>query len=191
MALKSRRLFIALPLEDTAVAASLEETVSRLNNYRKDLKIVDKNNYHITVKFLGDVKADTAEKLVDSFKKIETGQNPVPFELKGIGCFPDFSRPSVIWAGINCDMKPLLEIQKIVEYWSSTFGFEREKRRLTPHLTLARVKRDRILESTLKDFISEGKETFFSKSFFNECAIFESFLKEGGPEYIKLASLNF
>ncbi len=191
MAVKNRRLFVALPLEDPAVSASLESILSELNLFKKDLKIVDNLNYHITLKFLGDVKQDTADKLIESFKKIDPGTSSVPYELKGLGCFPDFSRPSVIWAGITCDMKPLLDMQRIIEYWSSTFGFEREKRRFTPHLTLARVKRDTVMESALKDFITNNKETFFTESLFSECALYESFLHQSGPEYKKLVSINF
>jgi 2'-5' RNA ligase len=191
MALKTRRLFAALPLEDTSVAASLSGAINELNNFKKDLKIINTENYHITLKFLGDIKSDNADKLIESFKKIDPGVSSVPFELKGMGCFPDFSRPSVIWAGITCDMKPLLEVQRIIEYWSSTFGFEREKRRFTPHLTLARVKRDTVIESALKDFITNNRETFFTRSFFSECALYESFLHQTGPEYKKIASLKF
>ena len=61
MAAKNRRLFVALPLEDPAVSVSLESIVSELNLFKKDLKIVDKLNYHITLKFLGDVKQNTAD----------------------------------------------------------------------------------------------------------------------------------
>lgn len=191
MTAEKRRLFVALPLEDPAVSASLESVLNKLDSFKKDLKIVDKANYHITLKFLGEVKPDTAEKLVESFKKINTATAEVPFELKGMGCFPDFSRPSVIWAGIECDMKPLLEIQKIIEYWSATFGFEREKRRFTPHLTLARVKRNTLPESAMKDYIKDMRETFFVRSYFSECALYESFLDKSGPEYRKLVSLKF
>ena len=191
MSAKTRRLFAALPLEDASVSDSLTGIINELNIFRKDLKIVDKENYHITLKFLGDVKPETADKLIESFRKIDTGESPVPFELKGLGCFPDFSRPSVIWAGIICDIKPLLEIQKIIEYWSSTFGFEREKRRVTPHLTLARVKRDTVIESALKDFIRNNRETFITRSLFSECVLYESILHKSGPEYKKLASINF
>jgi 2'-5' RNA ligase len=88
-------------------------------------------------------------------------------------------------------MKPLLEVQRIIEYWSSTFGFDRGKRRFTPHLTLARVKRNSVIESALKDFIANNRETFFTGSLFSECALYESFLHQSGPEYKKLASINF
>jgi 2'-5' RNA ligase len=191
MASKTRRLFAALPMEDPSVASSLYGALNELNNFKKDLKVVNTENYHITMKFMGDVKPDTADKLIESFKKIDPGVSSVPFELKGMGCFPDFSRPSVIWGGIVCDMKPLLEVQRIIEYWSSTFGFDRGKRRFTPHLTLARVKRNSVIESALKDFIANNRETFFTGSLFSECALYESFLHQSGPEYKKLASINF
>ncbi len=180
---KSRRLFVGLPLSEQAVIDSMGSIVKELSGIKNDLKIVKEENYHITLKFLGAVKEETALKLAESFKKIETGTGPVPFRMKGLGSFPGSSGSSVIWAGIECDMKPLLELQKLVEYWSASFGFEREKRRFVPHFTLARVKNYSIPDAGLKSLIADNKETLFGGAVFKECHLYESFLSESGPGY--------
>ena len=120
---KSKRLFVGLPLAEENVIYSMGDIVKELRSFGKDLKIVKEENYHITLKFLGSVKDETAEKLAESFKRIEAGTGPVPFKLKGLGSFPGSSGSSVIWGGIECDIKPLLELQKLIEHWSASFGF--------------------------------------------------------------------
>jgi len=186
---KSKRLFVGLPLAEQAVIDSMGKIVNELNSFKQDLKIVKKENYHITLKFLGSVKEETAVKLADSFKKIVPGTGPVAFQLKGLGSFPGSSGSSVIWAGIECDIKPLLELQKLVEYWSASFGFDREKRRFTPHFTLARVKNYSIPDAGLKSLIAENKETLFGEALFRECHLYESFLSESGPRYEIISSI--
>jgi len=186
---KSRRLFAGLPLSEQTVIDSMGNIVKELRNFKKDIKIVKEENYHITLKFLGAVKDETAEKLAESFKRIEPGTGPVPFKLKGLGSFPGSSGSSVIWGGIECDIKPLLELQKLVEYWSTSFGFEREKRRFTPHFTLARVRNYSIPDPDLNRVIADNKETFFGEGVFKECHLYESFLSESGPRYEILSSI--
>lgn len=189
MPAKSRRLFVGLPLEERVVIDSMGNMIKELSSFKKDLKVVKEENYHITLKFLGAVKEETAAKMAESFNKIEAGTGPVPFQLKGLGSFSGSSGPSVIWAGIECDIKPLLELQKLIEYWSVSFGYEREKRRFTPHFTLARVKKYSIPDTGLKSLIADNRETIFGESVFKECHLYESFLSESGPRYEILSSI--
>lgn len=186
---KTRRLFVGLPLAEKVVVESMRGIVKDLSFFKKDLKIVKEENYHITLKFLGGVKEGTALKMTESFSKIEANTGPVPFQLKGLGSFSGSAGSAVIWAGIECDIKPLLELQKLVEHWSASFGFEREKRRFTPHFTLARVRNYSIPDPGLKSLITDNRGTLFGESVFRECHLYESFLSESGPGYEILSSI--
>jgi 2'-5' RNA ligase len=57
------------------------------------------------------------------------------------GAFPSQRRPKVIWLGLQgIPQKPLYDLQKKIESVLQELGFEAEKRRFAPHLTLGRIK---------------------------------------------------
>jgi 2'-5' RNA ligase len=184
-----RRLFIAFPFEDKKSVRSLEGVRSALNNDRTLLNIVQPENYHVTLKFFGSVKAEIADSITASFLSLENS-GKVEYSLKGVGAFPTLDHPSVIWAGLQCDEKPLYKILNNVELLSSSFGFPPEKRGFVPHLTLARVKKDREIPQYLKEYLLSEKQTFFADSFFSEVVLYESLLKKTGAEYFKAAVIN-
>ena len=189
MSLKTVRLFIALPVDDSAVLNYLFDIYRGLDKYSSILKTVDSGNLHITMKFLGDVAEDKYSKMIDSFSSLE-GSVRINYSLKGIGCFPSLSSPSVIWTGIECDIKKMSELFLKVEGFCSSFGFEKDTRMFTPHLTMARVRRGKDVPSGLKDFIRSNKERFYGESVFNRLVFFKSKLDKEGPEYIKIAEVK-
>jgi 2'-5' RNA ligase len=67
------------------------------------------------------------------------------FELTahGLGCFPNVSRPNVIWVGLEGELAPLLELAKRIEDASAGLGLPREERSFSPHLTLHHAGRAR------------------------------------------------
>ncbi|MCL2156342.1 MAG: hypothetical protein FWH53_11820, partial [Leptospirales bacterium] len=73
-----RRIFIALPVNDDAIIQSLTEVVDNLAKYRSFLKIVPSINYHITVKFFGQVESNIAESLTESFMSLNKLNNDCP-----------------------------------------------------------------------------------------------------------------
>ncbi len=184
-----KRLFIALPVDDEKQIKNIEHTYDNLKKYDSFLKIVPKQNFHITVKFLGSVKSDIAESLRTSFltlnhlKKIE-------YRIENIGAFPSHNNPSVIWAGLKCEDKSLYEIIHAVESLTSTFGFTVEKRKFVPHLTLARVKKECNVSSEFKEYLKDELSLPIIKTFFRELVLFESILKNTGPEYRKIEVIN-
>jgi len=186
---KNRRLFIALPVDDRALIKPLGSIYSDLNKYSSILKSVSIENLHITMKFLGDVDEDKMLKMADLFSSLE---NPgsIEYTIKGAGCFPSLSAPSVIWAGIQCDMGIMSKLYSLVEDFCESFGFERETRRFIPHLTVARVRRGKDIPPGLKEFIKSNKERVYGTSVFNRLVLFESKLDKTGPEYISLAEVR-
>ncbi len=177
-------MFIALPVDDTAVYA-LAGISGVLNKNGSSLKIVPSENYHLTLKFFGSLEPEICSLITNAFKSLEPLKK-IQYEIKGLGVFPAAGDPSVIWAGLECDKQPLKEILKSVEEFSYSFGFLPEKRGFIPHLTLARVKKDRTVNSDLTKFLQEERNTIFSSSVFDELVLFESILKPEGAEYKKI-----
>jgi 2'-5' RNA ligase len=181
---KSRRFFIALPVDETAVT-SLAGISGFLNKYRSSLKVVPADNYHLTLKFLGSLEPDIADSITGTFE-FPYPLKRISYKIVGLGVFPSAGEPTVIWAGLNCDKEPLAEVIQSVENLASLYGFIPEKRGFVPHITLARVKKDRAVDSDIKQFLSDEKYTLFSSSVFKELVLFESVLKPEGAEYKKV-----
>lgn len=184
-----RRLFIALPADDSRVAEPLSSIYRGLEKYGNLLKTVSPVNLHITMKFLGDVDEDKSLKVINDFNLIE-GYGKINYTLKGLGCFPSLSAPSVIWGGIDCDMEKMSDLFSRVEEFGSSFGFGKETRRFTPHLTMARVRRGKDVPPGLKDFIRGNKDKVYGESVFDRLVLFESKLDKTGPEYFSLAEVR-
>ena len=185
----SRRLFIALPINDEQAVRSLDNVLKKLSKYKSLIKTVPADNFHITLKFFGSVDFPLSDSITDSFLSL-TSLKKVEYTIKGIGAFPSVSDPSVIWAGLKCDEKPLDEILRSVEALASESGFPPEKRKFLPHLTLGRVKREKIAPPELKSYLLKERDSLFASSEFSELVLFESILKNTGAEYKKIGVLK-
>jgi len=182
-----KRLFIALPLDEEG-RKKLRVAWQTFERFDSTLKRVSPDQYHLTLKFLGDTSEETVRGLMESFSSLATVP-AIHYSLKGLGAFPQVSSPSVIWAGIETG--PVLKtlVQKVEEL-ALGLGFPREKRSFSPHLTLARVKRNRSVPGELVSYITENRETLFGNGIFRTLVLYESVLSKTGPQYTELATLS-
>lgn len=184
-----RRLFIALPVDDREVVLSLNNITGFLEKNKKILKPVPPQNFHITLKFLGEVENSLADTIINAFDN-DSNLKKIEYLIEGIGAFPNTTNPSVIWAGLKCDDKPLDDVFRFTEQFAGSLGFAAETRKFHPHLTLARIKKEKNVSPEFKDFLKGAKRTFFSASVFSELVLYESILSIKGAEYIKRSVMN-
>ena len=109
----------------------LAEILDALNGTEERLKVVDPDNLHITLKFLGDIYEETIPNLIKSVKE-NIGASSFNMTIKGTGSFGKKNSPSVLWASVQ-DNGNLSDLAQTVEDSLSKIGFEREKRRFKPH----------------------------------------------------------
>jgi 2'-5' RNA ligase len=121
----------------------------------KGIRPVKLSQLHITLKFLGEIP----EYRINTIKQTLVNVSVSPFSLSfsKLGCFPNKKRPRVIWIGIDQGYEELRLLAGEVDQRLSELGFPKEKRRFSPHLTLARVKRltpedKEVLSDLLKNF---------------------------------------
>lgn len=98
-------------------------------------KLTLADDFHITLKFLGEVQPDNVDEIIGILKKLEFA--PFSVFLDSIGVFPDEDCIRVVWAGINPENK-IVELQKSIDESLSQL-FKKEKD-FKAHITLARVK---------------------------------------------------
>jgi len=125
------RTFIAVELPDRFLN-EIEKIESELNT--PGIKLVQPEQVHITMKFLGDINESDIDQITSALSQI----NCVPFDakIKGIGVFPKPAYIKVIWLGAQGNFEALHEeIERVL------LPFKLGKdHQFSPHATLARVK---------------------------------------------------
>lgn len=147
------RSFIAFDIEDESVIRELSKVQSALIETGADIKLVEPENIHITVRFLGEIPQAMIDKVYNEMIKIVF--SPFDVEIKGLGAFPNMRRINVIWAGIRKGSNELRNIYYQLEPNLQRLGLRPDDKGFSPHLTIARVKTSRRKEDlirTLKEF---------------------------------------
>jgi 2'-5' RNA ligase len=137
------RLFIAIELP-TSLYAVLKESIGAVRDVvpPDTVRWVKPDAMHLTLKFLGEVPIPTVDLIHEYLQTAVKGHTPFTIEIRGIGCFPNFVRPSVIWLGLENASGQLLSLRNAVEEQIAPLGYPTENRDFSAHLTLGRVKRD-------------------------------------------------
>lgn len=134
------RAFIAINLPD-AVRANLE----RLHRSLKlalagdGIRWTPPEQIHLTLKFLGDVPAESLDNLRAAIAGGCRGVAPFSLRAQALGVFPNAQKPRVVWVGVTGELEALRQLQEQIERETERWR-EREARGLQPHLTLARIK---------------------------------------------------
>jgi len=130
------RLFLALDPsseEKERIRASIEG----VSGAGFPLRWADPASYHITLKFLGEVRQDQLDPLRQAVERVAAASPPFDFTLGAIGGYPTLRRPQVVWMAVEA--APLLRFLKQDLEWAlADLGFPREMRAFHPHITLAR-----------------------------------------------------
>jgi RNA 2',3'-cyclic 3'-phosphodiesterase len=181
------RLFFALPAG--GIADCLRPVREELGRFQREIKSVAPENYHITLKFLGETGEETFRRITEDFRALAPVVPPVPFTLKGLGGFPGVRNARVLWCGLDLDREAVNSLQGAIEALSERHGFARETRSFEPHLTLARMKREMKMPHALAEYFLENSETVFGESGFTRIVLFRSELRRDGPLYTEAAEI--
>lgn len=100
----------------------------------KEAKINFTKNFHLTLKFLGDIDEEKSKKVKKLLGEIKFNKFRIKTSLLGV--FPNENYIRVIWIGLESEK--IIELQKAIDEKLRNF-FPRDKR-FHPHLTLGRVK---------------------------------------------------
>ena len=95
---------------------------------------------HLTLKFLGEVPDVRALEIIAAMEGASQGIGRLSIAVEGAGAFPNAKVPRVLWLGVKGDIEKLAKLQVAVEDAMERLGFEREDRKFSPHLTLARIR---------------------------------------------------
>ena len=164
------RLFVAIDCE------SIEFHLKKIQKSLYTLQGRFTDDFHLTLKFIGNVDDSKLESVINRLSKIELAS----FELclNHLGMFNTYNQ-QIIWCGIE-KSNPLLELQSSVNQVLQDILPEPYK--FTPHITLLRIKK--VLPET-KEIVKEVLKKEFQPVLLkvSEFKLFKSQLKSGPPKY--------
>ncbi len=178
------RTFVAVEVASKDAIKSMLDFQKTLLSAGLKAKPISSDQFHFTVMFLGEIN----EVMLDDIKNklADMKFDPIHVTYAGVGAFPSFKSPRVIWVGVDDASAPkLIHLAKDVEIRLNSVGFKSDKA-FTPHITLFRVK-DRIHDARN---IMEHKEKAFGDDVLNEVKVKKSDLTPSGPVYSDLFSIK-
>lgn len=131
------RLFIAVNFPNELRAQWAAETAP-LRSVAPEVRWVSLAQLHLTVAFLGEQPEALVEGLRAMLDATTAGRGRLSLEVQGIGAFPNWRRPRVVWWGIT-PAPPLMALAEAVARGCRALGMPGEDRPFHPHITLARI----------------------------------------------------
>ena len=136
---KKIRLFVAVRVPEPQLAL-LKASSAPLRGAIADARWTPPENQHLTLKFLGSTPEDLLEPIGAALDAVAAGVAPEKITLSNLGAFPGRRRARVLWAGVEDPSALLSRLAGGLDDALKPHGFEPEKRKFTPHLTLARLR---------------------------------------------------
>src|SRR5208283_924262 len=146
------RSFIAFDMENEQVLSRLAAAQKLLRETGADLKLVEPQNIHVTMRFLGDISPSMVDKIHEAMKNVKF--TPFTIKLQGLGVFPSLNYPRVVWAGMTEGVEQLKNIFTQLEPQIHALGFPADAYGFSPHLTIARV-RSALNKQRLAEFVTK------------------------------------
>lgn len=125
------RLFTALE-----IPAHLVPRLEMLRSRLAGARWIDPENYHMTLRFAGDIEEPDADDFVEALSEVYV--EPFWLKLSGVGSFGG-RKPRALWAGVE-ECEPLMRLQRANERAARKAGLSPETRKYAPHVTLARLR---------------------------------------------------
>jgi 2'-5' RNA ligase len=186
------RCFIAieLPSEIRVGLDSLEERLK--TGQHACVKWVAPDGIHLTLKFLGSVASAKVSEIIEAMSRAAQGTSVIHLKMGGLGIFPNWQRPQVVWVGVGGEIDKLAALQRNIETALASLGFPQESRSFTPHLTLARL-RERVTpreRQSFGEYIRSTRSETVINFEVNSLSLMRSQLIPAGAIYSRLASVK-
>jgi len=177
------RAFIALELSDE-IRARLSEAQEVLKQCTARMTWVERENIHITVKFLGEVDDKLIPDIKTALASIPFGSFPIN---TGVITINNPHRPFTVWCTIE-DGGCGAQFLDLVENSLNSLGFACEKRKYRPHATVARVRR---FDPSLFEVLKLLDSTSYGNCAIHGMKLKKSTLTPQGPVYEDLLEVKW
>jgi 2'-5' RNA ligase len=184
------RSFLAFDIPD-GVKEELGKAIAVLSPKVRGLRWVRPDRMHCTIRFFGDVEEELLMgRLSDVIEREVRHQTPIGLAAHGIGVFPNWRYPRVLWAGIEGETDAIISLHAKLEEAFSEFGLVHDPRVLRLHLTLARAKAPIKDGEALVGMVEKMGEQDFGAFRVDSLTLYKSVLTREGPIYTPLRSFQ-
>ena len=177
------RAFIAVEISPTTIAL-IDSAIADLKPKLPAVRWVAPANFHLTLKFLGDIETEQVDAIGNALEPAITPFPRCTINAKGLGVFPGLRQPKVLWVGFIGD--ELTSLAARVDAAVSPLGFPVEPRGYTPHLTIGRWRQGERWTGDLKQELARWRDHDFGVTLVDQVILFQSVLKPTGAVYSKL-----
>ena len=181
------RAFLAIRPSDEILAA-VRELQRELGDTGADVRWVSTDSMHLTIQFLGDVREHELPEIERGLREQFASVEPFELECRGLGVFPNWKRPRVLWAGLHG--AGLTAVAESAETVLSVLGFPPEEREFSPHITIGRMRSTRGWES-LSRALRERNEQSIAVCRIDHATLYRSQLRPDGAVYTPIVELPF
>lgn len=181
------RAFIAVDLDDLVIE-KICNVVEILKPRITEIRWLRKENLHLTLKFLGNIAESQVEPIAAALRHPVELFSPCTISAKGLGVFPDFRRPKILWVGLTGDQ--LVQLAAEIESALMPLGFTPENRAFTPHLTIGRWREGSRPAKNLRQEIDSLNDFEFGACAVRQIVLFQSVLKPEGASYSELRTIQ-
>ena len=185
------RTFIAIELPEP-IKNFLAKLIDKLKDTRADVKWVQPQNIHLTLKFLGERDDKEVKEISEILDEVAKNHKSFQIQINALGAFPNLNSPRVIWVGIDQGDTETKNIFKDLEDSICKVGIPKEDRAFSSHITIGRTRSTKGLAeliqaiTSLNESIGKEKFTFTAGSI----TLFKSTLTPKGPIYDVLKAVN-
>ena len=185
------RLFLALAIPD-GVKGAIQDAQAALRGVlpEKAARWTRCEQFHLTVRFLGNVPASQLDELVAELRRVGASFSPLNMKAARIGFFPDARFPRVAWVGVNDLQGQLSALWNAVQSATQPFTKEAAEPEFSGHVTLARVNRLRREDAEkLAKCAARFENTVFGEWTADQVELMRSELLPEGARHTVLATL--
>ncbi len=182
------RAFIGLKIP-ADIQEKLSDIQDKLKQSDAHVSWVNPESIHLTLKFLGNIEESHIPDIRSAIEKSAAQISPFQLQVGYAGAFPNLRYPRVVWIGVTDDEDGSLKtLQHNLNAHLAPLGFEKEKGRFHPHLTLGRV-RSQKNRSNLLRAVEAIVNIWVGAVAVNAVYLIKSELKPTGAEYTDLAEI--
>ena len=145
----------------------------------KEARWVEQQNFHLTLRFIGDVQEPSVEEIIRELTRIDWRSFFVT--LSGVGRFGSRKKVRALWAGIQPDPQ-LFNLHAKIKAALTKCDIKPNGKRFIPHVTLARLKN--VQPNYTEDWILRHNLFRADRFLVEKITLFESHRTNAGPIYI-------
>jgi 2'-5' RNA ligase len=183
------RCFIAIDIDEQvkkALGRLQEDLQTKVDISKSDVKWVDPEIMHMTLKFLGEIRDESVVEVCRIAEAVAAEYNSFELGIENLGSFGG-KNARVLWVGTAGGTENLESITEDLEEKLDHAGWPKEQRKFSGHLTLCRVRNPKA-GIKLAQVSGQFGKTVFGSTWVDSISVYQSRLTSTGPVYILLGT---